>query len=333
MGADTQPVPGGSGPTAPPRAAPYLGAVVLCGGTSRRMGVADKTALPFGEGTVLDAALEGLPPGPIVCVGDPRPLRLDGETLADATPVIRWAREQPPGGGPVAGLRAGLDAVGAHVETTYAPVTELQDPAPEPNGGRIEQGIVAVLAGDQPFAGRVAAHLVQALSEHLHAVEDDPPPELATDTTGATGGGGGGRGKRPSDSERNPHHPATGAHPTSPAKGARLRPQGASPTAPTTTRPAPQPRTTPDGIAAPNTSETGETEPALLLAAYRFGALDAAVGSDAAGRGVYRTLRRLDVQVADLPQLGGLDSSLLALDVDTPDDLEKARRIHDNRQG
>lgn len=108
-------------------------AIVLCGGTSRRMGVADKTALPLVDGaSVLDAVLTGLPAGwQVTCVGDSRP----------TSRPVTWTREDPPGGGPTAGIRAGLEACG-----------ELAEDAP-----------VLVVAGDQPFAGAAGEELVEAL--------------------------------------------------------------------------------------------------------------------------------------------------------------------------
>lgn len=111
-----------------------VGVIVLCGGTSRRMGGTDKTALPLGEHTVLDHLLDELPAHwPVVCVGVERPTRR----------TVAWTREEPPGGGPVAGIAAGLE----HVTT----------------------GIVAVLAGDQPFAGPAAGELVEQLARHPKA--------------------------------------------------------------------------------------------------------------------------------------------------------------------
>ena len=92
------------------------------------MGGADKTALPFGGTTVLDHLLDSLPATwPTVCVGEPRPTRRD----------VGWTRESPPGGGPVAGMAAGL--------------------------ARVATPVVVLLAGDLPFAGPAAAHLASVL--------------------------------------------------------------------------------------------------------------------------------------------------------------------------
>lgn len=80
---------------------PRLGAVVLTGGTGTRMGGADKAALEVGGHTLLERALTAVSQADeIVVVGDEVPT---------GHPVT-WTREDPPGGGPAAGLLAGIDA-------------------------------------------------------------------------------------------------------------------------------------------------------------------------------------------------------------------------------
>ena len=117
--------------------APEVTVVVLCGGDSRRLGM-DKTRQPFGRLTVLDYLLESLPgEWAVVAVGPRRP------TLR----AVTWVREQPPGGGPLAGITAGLSRVG----------TDL----------------VAVVGGDMPFAAAGVGALVAALAA-------DPSLEAAT---------------------------------------------------------------------------------------------------------------------------------------------------------
>lgn len=145
-------------------------AVVLCGGTSRRFGGTDKTRAELAGGTVLDHLLERLPPGwAVVCVGDARP----------TTREVTWARESPPGGGPVAGIAAGL--------------------------ARVATPTCAIVGGDMPFAspalGELAARLEAAPPEVDAAVATDvgghAQPLLAAYRTaalrdalpGRTGGG------------------------------------------------------------------------------------------------------------------------------------------------
>ena len=121
--------------------------VVLCGGGSTRMG-SDKTAAALGGTTVLDHLLDALPAGwPVVVVGPERPTRR----------AARWTSESPAGGGPAAGVAAGL----ALVETE----------------------LVVVVAGDMPFAGPAAVRLVEALrhdsaTDAVAAVDHDQPNPL-----------------------------------------------------------------------------------------------------------------------------------------------------------
>ncbi|MDJ0380747.1 NTP transferase domain-containing protein [Streptomyces sp. G-G2] len=74
-------------------------AIVLAGGAARRLGGADKPALSVGGRALLDRVLDACADAAdTVVVGGPRPT---------ARPV-RWTREEPPGGGPLAALAAGL---------------------------------------------------------------------------------------------------------------------------------------------------------------------------------------------------------------------------------
>ncbi|MFC6088842.1 molybdenum cofactor guanylyltransferase [Saccharothrix lopnurensis] len=73
-------------------------AVVLAGGRGSRLGGVDKALLVVDGRTLLDRVLEAVGgPGRAVVVGPRRDV-----------PGVRWAREDPPGGGPLAGLAAGL---------------------------------------------------------------------------------------------------------------------------------------------------------------------------------------------------------------------------------
>ena len=86
-------------------------AVVLAGGTSRRMGVADKTRTRVGGVPLLDRTLNALHGADrVVVVGKQRPTDLD----------VLWAREDPIGAGPAAAMAAGLDHVTAEVVVLLA---------------------------------------------------------------------------------------------------------------------------------------------------------------------------------------------------------------------
>ncbi|MCX4737931.1 NTP transferase domain-containing protein [Streptomyces antibioticus] len=87
-------------------AAPYApyDAVVLAGGGARRLGGADKPGVRVGGRALLDRVLAACADArTTVVVADPRP----------TSRPVRWAREDPPGAGPVAALDAGLRRTGA----------------------------------------------------------------------------------------------------------------------------------------------------------------------------------------------------------------------------
>jgi len=80
-------------------------AVVLAGGAARRLGGRDKAAELVGTMSMLDRVLAAVPDAARrVVVGPVRPVR---------AAVTAWTLEDPPGGGPVAGVGAGLAAVSA----------------------------------------------------------------------------------------------------------------------------------------------------------------------------------------------------------------------------
>ena len=80
-------------------------AVVLAGGVARRLGGStDKPALTIGGRSLLDRVLTG-------CAGA-RAVVVVGPERVTERPV-HWAREQPPGGGPVAAIAAALPQVTA----------------------------------------------------------------------------------------------------------------------------------------------------------------------------------------------------------------------------
>lgn len=77
--------------------------VVLAGGEARRLGGADKPGLVVGGRTLLERVVAAVPgAGRVVVVGPERDL-----------PGVVFTREDPPGGGPVPALRAGLREVTA----------------------------------------------------------------------------------------------------------------------------------------------------------------------------------------------------------------------------
>lgn len=84
-----------------------LGAVVLTGGGGTRLGGVDKGSLELAGTTLLERALTATAAAAeVVVVGDPVP----------TSRPVTWAREDPPGGGPAAGILAGVDGFSRPVE-------------------------------------------------------------------------------------------------------------------------------------------------------------------------------------------------------------------------
>ncbi len=159
-GTGTDPAPG-SGPDG-------YDAVVLAGGAARRLGGADKPGLRVGGRALLDRVLAACAGArTTVVVADPRP-----------TPrPVTWAREEPPGGGPLAALAAGLR------HTTAERVVVLSADLPflaGPTVGRLLSALAASDADgvllsdadgrDQPL---VAAYRAPVLYRELAALTRD----------------------------------------------------------------------------------------------------------------------------------------------------------------
>lgn len=129
-------------------APPVFDAVVLAGGSGRRLGGVDKPALLVGDRSLLDGVLAAVVGAQrVVVVGPLRALPCD----------VVQVREDPPGGGPAAALAAGLARVGA--------------PA------------VVLLAADLPTVSAPLVHaLVTAAAGHDGAllVDDDGRDQVLT---------------------------------------------------------------------------------------------------------------------------------------------------------
>src|SRR5438552_9005872 len=97
-----------------------LGALVLCGGQSRRMGQ-PKAWLPFGPERMLQRVvrLVGEAVGPIVVVAAP------GQDLPPLPDAVTIVRDPISGRGPLQGLAAGLAALPEAVELAYATATDV----------------------------------------------------------------------------------------------------------------------------------------------------------------------------------------------------------------
>jgi molybdopterin-guanine dinucleotide biosynthesis protein A len=77
-------------------------AIIFAGGRATRLGGVDKVMIEVDGVTLLDRSLRA--------VGDADPVVVVGPRR-DVSRAVVWAREDPPGAGPVAALRVGVDAL------------------------------------------------------------------------------------------------------------------------------------------------------------------------------------------------------------------------------
>jgi molybdopterin-guanine dinucleotide biosynthesis protein A len=90
---------------------PVFDAIVLAGGTARRLGGTAKPQLAVGGRTLLDRAVLAVSAARrVVVVGPPQPV----------TGEVTFCREDPPAGGPVAAIAAGLPLTAADVVVVLA---------------------------------------------------------------------------------------------------------------------------------------------------------------------------------------------------------------------
>jgi molybdopterin-guanine dinucleotide biosynthesis protein A len=129
-------------------------AVVLAGGAARRLGGTPKPARTVAGVSMLTRVLAAVAAAEARVVVGPPPD--DGPTLADGAdgPAVRYTQEQPPGGGPVAAVAAGLALLDPGVET------------------------VAVLGADLPFL------TPDAVDRLLRAVDPDADLAVYVDADG-----------------------------------------------------------------------------------------------------------------------------------------------------
>ena len=118
--------------------------MILTGGSSSRFG-SDKSSILFAGETLVNRLLRTLPAGPIVIVGP---------QFDQSARTALFAQENPPGGGPVAAIHAGLMGVS----------TEF----------------VAIIATDMPFAAEVISSLIArtCLSDALLPLDESKQAQL-----------------------------------------------------------------------------------------------------------------------------------------------------------
>lgn len=145
-------------------------AVVLAYGAAQRLGGADKPGVRVGGRALLDRVLAACRGADrTVVVGDPR---------ATVHPVL-WTREDPPGGGPLAALDAGVRKIGASTGTATATRTAAGSGTGD-RGGDTGADVLLVLSADLPFLDE---DTVQRLIGALVAAPD-AEAALLTDSGG-----------------------------------------------------------------------------------------------------------------------------------------------------
>jgi molybdopterin-guanine dinucleotide biosynthesis protein A len=99
-----------------------LGAVILCGGQSRRMGT-PKAWLTFGSERLLQRVVrlvgDGIESGPVVVVTAP------GQECPPLPATVSIVSDEVSGRGPLQGLAAGLAALPGSVDLVYASATDV----------------------------------------------------------------------------------------------------------------------------------------------------------------------------------------------------------------
>jgi molybdopterin-guanine dinucleotide biosynthesis protein A len=122
-------------PTSPPR----LAAVILTGGTGVRLGGVDKASIEIAGQTLLEHALTATAVADEVVVVGPQ--------VPTSRPVT-WTREDPPGGGPAAGLLAGLDALAFRPQLVCVLAVDM----PRFSAGTVARLVDVLLSSDETDA-------------------------------------------------------------------------------------------------------------------------------------------------------------------------------------
>jgi molybdopterin-guanine dinucleotide biosynthesis protein A len=142
-------------------------AIVLAGGTARRLGGVDKPQLRVAGRSLLDRAVAAVADAEqIVVVGPVQPVDRD----------VTFCREDPPGGGPVAAIAAGLPATSADLVVVLAADLPWIAPA------------IPVLVGAVPASGPAVLVDASGRPNHLAAAWRRSQLSAALDRLGPPGG-------------------------------------------------------------------------------------------------------------------------------------------------
>ncbi|MFG2890386.1 DUF6457 domain-containing protein [Streptomyces sp. NPDC048248] len=178
--------------------------IVLAGGAARRLGGADKPALSVGGRPLLDRVLAACPDAAVTVVVGPR---------RSTSREVRRALEDPPGGGPLAALDAGLR------QTTAPTVLVLSADLPFLTAATVRDLLTAATqSADEAAAGEGAPrHAAENINPSPAAEYINPRPGAAAHATPSPGA--------PEENTTRADAPRTDASPSTvtPPDGALLR--------------------------------------------------------------------------------------------------------------
>jgi molybdopterin-guanine dinucleotide biosynthesis protein A len=144
-------------------------AVLLAGGAGRRLGTIDKPALSVRGRTLLDIAIAACAAARMtVVVGPVRP----------TSRPVRWAREDPPGGGPLAALATGVRALDPGTDFVVVLAADL----PAVTAAAVRELVAA--AGRPPAPDGAVARDASGRRQPLLAAYRRTALERALDTLG-----------------------------------------------------------------------------------------------------------------------------------------------------
>lgn len=140
-------------------------AMILAGGRGERLGGVDKAALEFHGVSLLDRVVTAASGATrVICVGPE----------GDISRPVRWTREHPPGGGPVAALTSGLELVEAPVVVVLA--VDLPFVTPDVVSLLVEGCVGADVALAEDDAGihqpLLAAYRTETLRARVRSLSD-----------------------------------------------------------------------------------------------------------------------------------------------------------------
>ncbi|GAB2688902.1 molybdenum cofactor guanylyltransferase [Kitasatospora kifunensis] len=159
-------------------------AIVLAGGAARRLGGADKPRLTVGGRSLLERVLDACAAARTTVVVGPEGPGSESSGTAAATRKLRWTREQPAGGGPVAAVAAALAEPALRSPVLLLLAADL----PFLDAGAVRR-LVAALTDDEA-SGPQAAMLVDAegRDQPLAAAYRSAPLRAALDALGDPAG-------------------------------------------------------------------------------------------------------------------------------------------------